>query len=129
MSRSASRSGWGREAPPFAGDSAAISAIAKSEVEWSNSLTDVVLASSADLRVATASQANSSTRALYLTCLFMLLLVLGVIGSVLAFGRAVRRPLAQMASALKSVHEGELDLPRTRRDRATGDLAGVGGVQ
>ncbi len=103
--------GLGREAPPFAGDSAAISAIAKSEVEWSTSLTHVVLASSADLRVATANQANSSTRALSLTCLFMLLLILGVIGSVLAFGRAVRRPLAQMASALKSVHEGELDYP------------------
>ena len=103
--------GLGREAPPFAGNSAAISPIAKSEVEWSTSLTDVVLASSADLRVATASQADSSTRALYLTCLFMLLLLLAVIGSVLAFSRAVRRPLAQMASALKSVREGELEYP------------------
>ena len=41
----------------------------------------------------------------------MLLLLLAVIGSVLAFGRAVRRPLAQIASALKSVQAGELEFP------------------
>jgi diguanylate cyclase (GGDEF)-like protein len=98
-------------APPFADSSAAISAIAKSEVAWSNALTNVVLASSADLRVATAAQADSATRALYLTCVLMLLFVLGAIGSVLAFSRAVRRPLARIASALKSVHDGELEFP------------------
>jgi diguanylate cyclase (GGDEF)-like protein len=101
----------GQKAPPFADDSAAISAIAKSEVAWSTSLTNVVLASSADLRVAAATQADSATRALYLTCLFMLLFVLGAIGSVLAFSRAVRRPLARIAAALKSVHDGELEFP------------------
>jgi diguanylate cyclase (GGDEF)-like protein len=42
----------------------------------------------------------------------MLLLALGAIGSVLAFSRAVRRPLAHIASALKSVQEGDLELPQ-----------------
>ena len=110
-------------------DTAAISAIAKSEVEWANSLTNVVLASSADLRVATASQAALGHACPHLTFLFMLLLVLGAIGSVLAFGRAIRRPLAHIASALKSVQAGRARVPPTRRDRTTGDLAGVRGVQ
>jgi diguanylate cyclase (GGDEF)-like protein len=98
--------------PAYAGDTAAISEIARSEVEWAHSLTSVVLASSADLRVATATQAASATRDLYLTCFFMLALILGAIGSVLAFSRAVRRPLAHIASALKSVQEGELEVPQ-----------------
>jgi diguanylate cyclase (GGDEF)-like protein len=104
--------GLGNQVPPYAGMTTEISEIAKSEVEWANSLTAVVLASSADLRVATASQAGSATRDLTLTFLFMLLLVLGAIGSALAFGRAIRRPLARIASALKSVQEGELEFPQ-----------------
>ena len=104
--------GLAKGAPPYSVSSTAISEIARSEVEWANSLTAVVLASSADLRVATASQAASATRALTLTFLAMLLLVLGAIGSVLAFGRAIRRPLARIASALKSVQEGELEFPQ-----------------
>jgi diguanylate cyclase (GGDEF)-like protein len=104
--------GLEKGAPPYASDTAAISEIARSEVEWANALTNVVLASSADLRVATTTQANSATRALYLTALVMLLLALGAIGSVLAFSRAVRRPLAHIASALKSVQEGDLELPQ-----------------
>jgi hypothetical protein len=92
----------GDQAPPFADKTAAISAIAKSEVAWTNSLTNVVLSSSADLRVATTAQANSATRALYLTCLFMLLFVLGAIGSVLVFSWAVRRPLAVLYVAKAS---------------------------
>jgi diguanylate cyclase (GGDEF)-like protein len=104
--------GLGNQVPPYAGRTTEISEIAKSEVEWANSLTAVVLASSADLRVATASQAGSATRDLTLTFLFMLLLVLGAIGSVLTFGRAIRRPLARIASALKSVQEGELEFPQ-----------------
>jgi len=62
--------------------------------------------------VATASQAGSATRDLTLTFLSMLLLVLGAIGGVLAFGRAIRRPLARIASALKSVQEGQLEFPQ-----------------
>jgi len=104
--------GLGSRVPPFAGKTTEISEIAKSEVEWANSLTAVVIASSADLRVATASQAGSATRDLTLTFLSMLLLVLGAIGSVLAFGRAIRRPLARIASALKSVQEGQLEFPQ-----------------
>jgi diguanylate cyclase (GGDEF)-like protein len=75
-------------------------------------LAGVVLASSADLRVATASQANSATRDLYLTFIAMIVLILGAIGSVLAFGRAIRRPLARIASALKSVQVGQLEFPQ-----------------
>jgi diguanylate cyclase (GGDEF)-like protein len=104
--------GLGSRVPPYAGKTTEISEIAKSEVEWANSLTAVVIASSADLRVATASQAGTATRDLTLTFLSMLLLVLGAIGSVLAFGRAIRRPLARIASALKSVQEGELEFPQ-----------------
>jgi diguanylate cyclase (GGDEF)-like protein len=104
--------GLGKGAPPYAGDTAAISEIARSEVEWANSLTNVVLASSDDFRVATATQANDATRDLTLTSLAMLFLVLGAIGSVLAFGRAIRRPLARIASALKCVQEGELEFPQ-----------------
>jgi diguanylate cyclase (GGDEF)-like protein len=108
--------GLGNRVPPYANKTTEISAIAKSEVEWANSLTAVVLASSADLRVATASQASSATWDLILTFLSMLLLVLAAIGSVLAFGRAIRRPLARIASALKSVQEGELEFPQLDED-------------
>jgi diguanylate cyclase (GGDEF)-like protein len=104
--------GLGSRVPPYADKTTEISEIAKSEVEWANSLTAVVLASSADLRAATVSQAASATRNLTLTFLSMLLLVLGAIGSALAFGRAIRRPLARIASALKSVQEGELEFPQ-----------------
>jgi len=104
--------GLGSRVPPYASKTSEISEIAKSEVEWANSLSAVVLASSADLRVATAAQAGSATGDLTLTSLAMLLLVLGAIGSVLAFGRAIRRPLARIASALKSVQEGELEFPQ-----------------
>jgi diguanylate cyclase (GGDEF)-like protein len=104
--------GLGNRVPPYASKTSEISEIAKSEVEWANSLTAVVLASSADLRVATASQAGLATRDLTLTSLALLLLVLGAIGSVLAFGRAIRGPLARIASALKSVQEGELEFPQ-----------------
>jgi diguanylate cyclase (GGDEF)-like protein len=104
--------GLAKGAPPYAVSSPAISDIARSEVEWANSLTKVVLASSADLRVATATQADSATRDLYLTIIFTLLLLLGAVGGVLALGRAVRRPIARIASALKSVKEGELEFPQ-----------------
>jgi len=104
--------GLAKGAPPYSVSSTAISEIARSEVEWADSLTNVVLASSADLRVATASQAGSATRDLMIISLALLLLVLAAIGSVLAFGRAIRRPLARIASALKSVKEGELEFPQ-----------------
>jgi diguanylate cyclase (GGDEF)-like protein len=104
--------GLAKGAPPYSVSSTAISEIARSEVEWADSLTNVVLASSADLRVATANQAGSATRNLTIISLALLLLVLGAIGSVLAFGRAIRRPLVRIASALKSVKEGELEFPQ-----------------
>jgi diguanylate cyclase (GGDEF)-like protein len=103
--------GLGHGAPPYATDSGAIGEIGRSEVEWDTSLTNVVLASSADLRVATVDQANSATRALYLTFLFMLLLILAAIGAVVILGREVRGPLARIVAAASSVREGELDFP------------------
>jgi len=102
----------GSRVPPYAGTTNKISAIAKSEVAWGDSLSSVVLASSADLRVATASQADSATRYLTLISVAMFLLVLGAIGSVVIFGRAIRRPLSRIASALNSVQEGELEFPQ-----------------
>jgi len=103
--------GLNHDGPPFAGNSPAIADIAKSEVEWANALTHLVLASSADLRVATVSQANAATTALELSILFMALLVLVSVGGALAFSRAVRRPIANIGAAFESLRQGELELP------------------
>jgi diguanylate cyclase (GGDEF)-like protein len=103
--------GLNHHVPPFAGNSAAIADIAKSEVEWANALTQLVLASSADLRVATDSQANAATSALELSILFMALLVLVSVGGALTFSRAVRRPIADIGAAFESLRQGELELP------------------
>jgi diguanylate cyclase (GGDEF)-like protein len=103
--------GLGNKAPPYGSDSAAIGEIGRSEVEWDTSLTNLVLASSADLRVATVDQANAATDALYLTFLLMLVLILTAIGTVVILGRRFRGPLARIVAAAKSVREGELDFP------------------
>jgi len=103
--------GLGHEAPPFATNATAIGGIARSELEWDTTLTNLVLASSADLRVTTASQANAATRTLYVMLFFVLLLVLAVVGGVLILDRAIRRPLARVAAAAESVRTGNLDLP------------------
>jgi diguanylate cyclase (GGDEF)-like protein len=103
--------GLAHEAAPFTVESKAIASIARSEVTWANSLSKLVLASSADLRVATVNQANSATVALILLVLFMLLLVCAAVGAVLIMDREVRRPLARIVAAATSVREGELELP------------------
>jgi diguanylate cyclase (GGDEF)-like protein len=103
--------GLGSKTPPYASDSAAIGEIGRSEVEWDTSLTNLVLASSADLRVATVDQANAATHALYLTFLLMLMLILAAIGTVVILGRRFRGPLARIVVAATSVREGELDFP------------------
>jgi len=46
---------------------------------------------------------------------------------VLALGRAVRRPIARIASALKSVKEGELEFPSSTRP-GHGNRSGVRGI-
>jgi diguanylate cyclase (GGDEF)-like protein len=104
--------GLGHETPPYATDVTALSGIAKSEAALVTSLTDLVLASSADLRTTTATQANSATRTLDLTFLSMLLLILISVGAVLSLGAAIRRPLARIAAAAQSVQAGEFELPR-----------------
>jgi diguanylate cyclase (GGDEF)-like protein len=104
--------GLGHETPPFATNSAAVAGIGRSEVAWAASLTNLVLASSADLRAVTVSQASAATTTLVVVFLFMLLLILTAIGSVLILGGAVRRPLARIVDAATSVREGELELPR-----------------
>jgi len=103
--------GLNHDGPPFAGNTAAIADIAKSEVEWANALTQLVLASSADLRAATAGQANAATMDLELSILFMTLLVLVSVGGALTFSRAVRRPIADLGAAFESLRQGELELP------------------
>jgi diguanylate cyclase (GGDEF)-like protein len=103
--------GLSRTTPPFATKPAAIGGIAKAEVQWADSLTNLVLASSADLRVATAEQTNSATRTLYLTSVLLVLLVLAAIGAVIILGREVRRPLSRIVAAAESIREGELELP------------------
>lgn len=103
--------GLDHEKPPFATNAPGIGGIAKSEVEFEESLTNLVLASSADLRSATSAQASSSTRSLFLLLFFMLMLILAAIGGVLVLGRAIRRPLARLVVVAESVRSGELDLP------------------
>ena len=78
---------------------------------WANSLTDVVLASSVDLRTATADQANSATQALIVAYALTSLFVVLALGTVLILSRQVRRPLDHIVAAATSVREGELDIP------------------
>jgi diguanylate cyclase (GGDEF)-like protein len=101
--------GLQRGSPPFATNASAIGSIARSEVSWANSLTDLVLASSADLRSVTSDQATSATTTLYVLFASMVLLVLAAIGSAMVLSRAVRGPLARIVAAAESVGEGELD--------------------
>ena len=103
--------GLGHLAPPFATSSAEIGEIARVEVAWASSLTDVVLASSVDLRTATVNQANSATQALVATCALTSLFMVLALGAVLILSRQVRRPLDHIVAAATSVREGELDIP------------------
>ena len=103
--------GLDHEGPPYASSAPEVSEIAKSEVEWADALTRLVLAGSADLRVTTASQANAATTALELSILFIALLVLVSVGGALTFSRAVRRPIAKLGAAFESLRQGELELP------------------
>jgi diguanylate cyclase (GGDEF)-like protein len=103
--------GLAHSAPPFATNASAIGGIARSEIEWDTALTNLVLASSTDLRVVTTTQANSATQTLYLILLFMLLLLLAAVSGVVILGRAIRRPLARLVSVAESVKAGELDVP------------------
>jgi len=104
--------GLANEPPPYATNTPQIAEIGKSQVVWANALTHLVLASSADLRVATNGQANSATTALTLSILFLVLLVVAALGGILLLGRAVRRPIANIVAAFESVREGELELPQ-----------------
>jgi len=103
--------GLNHDPPPFATNATVIANIGKTEVEWANSLTDLVLASSADLRVATVSQANSATSTLEVSLLVIVLLLLLSLGGVLTLSRAVRRPIAEIGAAFESLRQGELELP------------------
>jgi diguanylate cyclase (GGDEF)-like protein len=103
--------GLGHLDPPFATSSSGIGEIARVEVAWANSLTEVVLASSVDLRTATADQANSATHDLIVTYALTSLLVVLALGAVLILSRQVRRPLDHIVAAATSVREGELDTP------------------
>jgi diguanylate cyclase (GGDEF)-like protein len=100
------------QGPAPDGSTASLILIGRSEVAWASSLTDLVLASSADLRAATNLQAQAATRDLILAIVFMLALVLATVAALLTFSRAVRRPLARFVSAVTSVKQGELELPR-----------------
>jgi diguanylate cyclase (GGDEF)-like protein len=103
--------GLGHLAPPYATSSAQIGEIGRVEVAWADSLTHVVLASSVDLRSATAAQANAATHALIVTYALTSLLLLLALGAVLILSRQVRRPLDHIVAAATCVQEGELDIP------------------
>ena len=100
------------QGPAPDGSTASLIVIGRSEVSWASSLTALVLASSADLRAATTSQAQAATGALILAIVFMLALVLATVAALLTFSRAVRRPLAHFVAAVTSVQHGELELPK-----------------
>ena len=104
--------GLGQEKPPFATDPAGIGGVGRSEVAWAASLTQLVLASSADLRLATARQASVATQTLYLTILAIVVLLSAELAAVLMLSREVRRPLARIVAAATLVQEGELEVPR-----------------
>ena len=78
---------------------------------WANSLSALVLASSADLRSATEAQARSATTTLVETSLLMVLFLVVMMGTVFVLGRQVRRPLDRIVDAASSVREGELEIP------------------
>ena len=103
--------GLGHLPPPLATNSADIGEIGRAEVAWASSLTDVVLASSVDLRIATASQAASAMRGLVITYTLTSLLVVVALGASLILSRQVRRPLNHIVGAATSIREGELDIP------------------
>ena len=103
--------GLGHLAPPFATSSLEIGQIARVEVAWASSLTNLVLTSTVDLRNATTDQANSATSALVLTYVLTSLLVVLALAAVLLLSRQVRRPLDDIVAAATSVQEGELDIP------------------
>jgi diguanylate cyclase (GGDEF)-like protein len=104
--------GLNRRPPPDATTTASISLIGHTEVSWASSLADLVLASSADLRVATKQQAEAATTTLVLAMVLMLAVVLAAAAALLTFSQAVRRPLARFVSAVASVQRGELELPQ-----------------
>ena len=103
--------GLGHLAPPFTTSSTQIGEIARSEVAWASSLSKVVLASSVDLRTATTVQASSATRALIVTYILTILLVVLAVGAAWVLSRQIRRPLDRIVAASISVREGELDVP------------------
>ncbi len=109
--RTAITVGLGHLPPPVATSSTGITSIARTEVVWASSLSALVLASSADLRTATAAQAGSATATLLVTCLLMVLFFGVAMGAVYVLGRQVRRPLDRMVAAASSVREGELEIP------------------
>jgi diguanylate cyclase (GGDEF)-like protein len=80
-------------------------------VAWAGALNNLVLASSADLRSATVSQAASAERALDIGIVLTVLILLAVITGVLVLGRSVRRSLARLVDASHSVKAGELEVP------------------
>jgi diguanylate cyclase (GGDEF)-like protein len=97
--------------PPLATNPAGIGAVAQSEVAWAASLSNLVLATSADLRSATATQANAASQTLYFTLIGVVLLLLAEIAAVLLLGREVRRPLDRIVVAATLIREGELEFP------------------
>jgi diguanylate cyclase (GGDEF)-like protein len=109
--RTATAVGLGHLPPPVAITSTGITAIARSEVAWASSLSTLVLATSADLRTATADQANSATATLEVTFLLLGLFFAVVLAAVILLSRQVRRPLDRMVAAASSVREGELEIP------------------
>jgi diguanylate cyclase (GGDEF)-like protein len=99
------------EAPPYASNIESHAAFFKADLGIDTALTTLVLAASADLRAATASQESSSSRVLLIDMSLIALGLLAAIGGPLMLSRSVGRPLARIVSAAHAVRVGDFDLP------------------
>jgi len=97
--------------PPYGTDITGLARVAQAEEHWTNSLRQLVLASSADLRAATINREAAATLGLYLTDALLVLLALVTVGGLALLDRAIRRPLGQIIAAAHMVRKGDFELP------------------
>ncbi len=105
------RVGLDKAPPPFATNLKSHAGVFKALVERVTLLTGLVLAASADLRTLAASQQNTAANGFIGDLLLIVLVFIVALGGVLAFGRAVGRPLDRFVKAASAVRAGEFDLP------------------
>ncbi|HEV8064816.1 MAG TPA: diguanylate cyclase [Acidimicrobiales bacterium] len=103
--------GLNNSPPPFMADMKSHTGVFKADINRANALRTVVLAAAADLVRSATGQQDSATRRLSIDLTLMILLLVVAIGGAVILSRAVRAPLARIASAAVAVHDGDFDLP------------------